>query len=286
MVSGLARRTGLFPVVMASSIALMAWCAVAGDPPWSVQVALVSVGVVLVGIPHGALDIEVMLRGPDRNVFRLLCGYVGLVAMSVFVFRLTPVLGMGLFFVASAWHFGSADGHRVSLMHEIFVWTRGGLVVTALLFRDPSVSARVLADLAISLPAEWGTMALLLASGVHAGVVLGLRRTALWVETCLLIAMGWVLPPVLFFGVYFLAWHSLSHLLRVKAVLRDGSTARIIAAAIGWTAAALVVSLGAFWMLGTGSGSAFSPIVVMAISVTLPHLLVVEFYMKAEPNTA
>ena len=63
MVSGLARRTGLFPVVMASSIALMAWCAVAGDPPWSVQVALVSVGVVLVGIPHGALDIEVMLRG-------------------------------------------------------------------------------------------------------------------------------------------------------------------------------------------------------------------------------
>ncbi len=258
---------------------VVAGIGLAGPPTLELQVAVLAIGMVALGLPHGALDLEVLRVQGRRAGWTWLVGYAGLAVLAVVAFRLAPTVLWSLFLVASAWHFGRADGHRLGVAEPAFAWTRGALVIGALLWRDPEAAAAVVADLGAVAPTELGLPALLAAGLIHAGAAAATRRVDVGGEAALLAAMAYVLPPVLFFTVYFIGWHSLAHMLRVGRALGPGGLRRLGPVAAGWTLLALVGGGAAWWLLSTGTRHPLSPFVLLSVAVTLPHLLVVELVM-------
>ena len=210
---------------------------------------LLAVGLVVFGIAHGACDQLIlpaaqpdMLPGADwrnpRYLSWFLLAYLGLAAVVVGLWWAWPAVSVGLFFLLTVWHWGSADAPEA---HEKPVsWLSHSLLRGLLVFAIPSLAWPV-ATLGIingllgfaggqPLPA-----ALFTAATTALAVVVGIGHLVLWLnygvqrnwpalrqdvqEIGLLAVLFIALPPVLSVGVYFVYWHSLQHVQRLVPLL-------------------------------------------------------------------
>ena len=78
------------------------------------QFAIFTVGVVILGIPHGAADLLVAMRnerdgGRPFSYLSFLAGYLGRLAAFAVVLWLFPVAGLLIFILIAAFHFGETD---------------------------------------------------------------------------------------------------------------------------------------------------------------------------------
>jgi beta-carotene 15,15'-dioxygenase len=239
----------------AAALALLAWTAIAPESAAGAAFVPLLVGMVFLGLPHGALDHLVPARmgvawGRRPSTLALfLAGYVGLAGAFLWLWTAAPALAFGGFLVATVWHWGQGDvdflerflgrrrGGRID--HAAAVVLRGALPVAVPVLVQTEVAEGLFATAAVATGAVavgglglgapavgWGLGGALLAL---AGVYLaGLGRAwrgwpgrALDVgELLLLVALfAWV-PAYLAIGTYFIAWHSLRHLARLL-LLRD-----------------------------------------------------------------
>ncbi len=227
----------------------------------SVQWAPWLAGLLVLGIPHGALDHRVgeglgrddRAVGPGFYAAYLAAGFVVLVCWFV-----SPRIASAGFLAVAALHFGQGDvywsrvaglgastrsvGYRFSL-----ILTRGALPIVLPLIAFPTeftgevevmaqtffgrsgwilpetVIARGIAGLVacVTVQVSWAAWIGLKGDSTH-------RRAAVLdiSETILLAAMFSSVPPVLALGVYFNAWHSLRHVARLMDV--SGPTRTLI----------------------------------------------------------
>lgn len=268
------------------SVAAIALATLGPALPTAVLAGVVAIGMLLIGLPHGALDLVLVARAGLTGWRQALVAYVGLVALSVAAFRLTPTLGLGLFLLASVWHFGKADAWRLGGLSATWAVSRGAVVVGGLLLADPATVSGVLvdlqADLVLPSPAlAHRLLAVLLA--VHLGISAAQPRPlGVIVEALVLGALLAVLQPTAFFGLYFLVWHSAPHLHRVVESLHEAVPRRtLLAAGLAWTVASVGVGAAAWSLLAGSTAHPTTPLIILSIAVTLPHLLVVEWGMEA-----
>jgi beta-carotene 15,15'-dioxygenase len=239
----------------ASGIAVLVWFALAPEAAVAAAFFPLLLGMVFLGLPHGALDHLVPERmgaawGRRPMAMALYFGgYAGLAFAYLALWAVEPRVAFVGFLVATVVHWGQGDldflerflgrrragpGGRVAA-----IVLRGALPVAVPLLAQAEVAEGLLvaaADafagtvgvgISLSAPAfRWGLGVLLLASGL--AYVAGLRRAwsgrrGRWFdagEVALLAALfAWV-PAYLAIGVYFLAWHALRHLARLL-LLRD-----------------------------------------------------------------
>jgi Brp/Blh family beta-carotene 15,15'-monooxygenase len=88
--------------------------------------SFLGLGLVLVGIPHGAMD-HILLKGKGvKPTFSLgfILSYLLKGAMMFFIWWLSPDVGLWLFILYSAWHFGQADFEEwgISSKGGAFIW--------------------------------------------------------------------------------------------------------------------------------------------------------------------
>ena len=273
-----------------SSLALAAAFTLPAAPAAALS-ALTALGILLVGLPHGALDLALVAEKRLGRPHHALFSYVGLVALSIVVFRIAPSLCLALFLGASAWHFGSADGWRLEVSSPIWALSRGALVVGGLVLADPETVQLVLADLQVdlSLPEPLtARRALAVLAAVHLGITLAVRaRHGALIELVLLVAAIFTLRPTAFFALYFLLWHSSPHLGRVLHHLHGRVPRPLLwTAGIGWTAASVAIGGLAWWLIADGVAHPTSPLIILSIAVTLPHLLVVQWGLDDVPAPA
>lgn len=201
------------------------------------------VGLVVLGLAHGACDQLVLpatqpLRGGQRTyLVRFVLGYLGLAAAAGLGWWYWPGVAVGLFFLLTLWHWGSADaparpGHWP-------LWLVHSLLRGALLFAVParcwpaeiqhSVNGLLTFAGAAPLQAAWFAS---VARGLWP--LVGAGHLALWAcyaqrqefkrgytdagEVLLLTSLFLTVPPLLALGVYFVFWHSLQHILRLNRV--------------------------------------------------------------------
>ncbi|HAN30047.1 MAG TPA: hypothetical protein DCQ06_00480, partial [Myxococcales bacterium] len=144
-----------------------------GSGAQSLQFALLAFGMMVTGLPHGAVDHRVGVGALGLRPLKFYVAYLAIMATYAGLWFIWPSAGLVGFLVTSAWHFGEGDvrgwrelrGWRVAFV----AWTRGILVVGGLLYADSKISGAHLFALGASDFLFEGSRAIVLWCGVFAG---------------------------------------------------------------------------------------------------------------------
>ncbi|MEV5428176.1 Brp/Blh family beta-carotene 15,15'-dioxygenase [Streptomyces sp. NPDC052701] len=273
---------------------------------WSLLVFLTGL---VAGLPHGAVDHRVpgwFQRRPRPAAGRRAAAPLGYAAAAVTVpaaALVAPAWVFCVFLAVSALHFGYGDARFCALRdgpadparRAVHALAHGAVTAVLPLVRWSEQVRPVVRQLAPG--ADWllaapvrTAAAALAAAAVAVGCVTALRggRRRQAAELLLLTALFTSVPPLVAFGVYFGAWHSVRHIARLvladpanATVLRAGRTAAVLRrfgrqAAVPTVAAlaalaALIVLPGEF----PPDGRTAARGVALLAALTFPHLIVV-----------
>ncbi len=253
-------------------IALTALASVAGLPP-TAQYLPLALSVVILGLPHGAVDHLVIPRARGECVTGRSMAAVGLlylVAGTAYaaVWFLTPVAAFAFFILLTLAHWGQGDVYALRELTGVTylestaqrvgtLLVRGGLpmlipliafprqyeaVAGALIgLFDPASAAALEGALTLEVRAAvaiafGGLIALTLARGFLRSA--DNRRPWLidTAETLGLVTYFSLVPPILAIGLYFPLWHSLRHILRtilLESTAREALSGGQLTAAFG-----------------------------------------------------
>ncbi len=289
---------GLFRIQ--ALLTLLLWAAWVLLPPvpqgkW----LLLSVAMLVVGIPHGANDLQLLaLHRPGWSAFRRFIVY-GLAVVAAMAAMLTwPLAGLLVFLLLTAFHFGQGEmliGSATSLGLRAVALAYGAVLLLALLaphaaalpaYLPATPGFARLVQLFARLPASplpyVGAAAALLTVAVAAerfqseGVV---RKLAVLLGLLVLFART---DLVFAFSVYFGIWHSPDSIRLFSGRLYGGggwrAVRRFYVAALPITGLALGLLAGAGWF-NARAGLAYPlPFVLLTFifAVTVPHVLVTE----------
>ncbi len=275
-----------FPAVVVAAVAVSAIL----QPDAATQLLIITPIAVALGLPHGALDLEIAKRlYPLRSRMRVasfgLC-YFSLAAGVAALWVAAPLLGLALFLAYSALHFSDDWRCDLPLSQRLIV---GAAVIGGPVLWRPSEVADVFSALtgaADGLDALVQVFAALgaLASAAALGLALfqnGLKRAAR-IEIIALVSLAAAAPPLFYFAIYFCALHSPRHLLRVAQVL-DVSMSRalrlaapITVATIAGAAIAALVFVEAGWSADTAAARIMF---VGLAALTIPHMALVDRFL-------
>ena len=217
-------------------------------PGW-VEYAPFVVSLVLLGLPHGALDhlVPDRLRGREpsaRSVAAVVLAYAVLGGLYLTLWTLSPPTACAVFIALTWFHWGQGDLHALSVLEDrprtsraATVFVRGGLPMLVPLLAHPQVYRDVLLDAArlfgdadafpgwvldptFRALAGAGLVSVALAYLVRGYVDAHPEKRRSWLgeafETGLLAAYFIVVPPVLAVGLYFCLWHAPRHIARLS----------------------------------------------------------------------
>ncbi|WP_169977502.1 Brp/Blh family beta-carotene 15,15'-dioxygenase [Tautonia rosea] len=299
----------------------------------AVQWAPWGVGLLVFGIPHGALDHRIPTES-DRSPGGLgfLAGYLGAIAVVLMLWWIAPMAALIGFLVVAAFHFGQGDLYwsrvdRFGLQVEgddspdhtgewpawrsVLLLLVRGVVPIALpvlvfdaMFAEAAnaLTGRLFGD-----SARWAIPESIRKAGLVAvGLLVAFHLATLAVEawrrpdrravalseaagSALLVVLFSVVPPVLAMGVYFNAWHSVRHVVRLlpvaeptRSAARAGqwltALARFHRSTLPTTLIALAMMGGLWWFVRARTGDVADfglAALAMVSALTLPHVIVV-----------
>jgi beta-carotene 15,15'-dioxygenase len=256
------------------------------------------------GIPHGALDHLIQKRTDEKsskkhNFMLFLVKYIGIMLVYLSLWLMSPSLGLLLFLVISAWHFGETDVEKAPQQHLVWTATRlvYGFGILLILFLshaqeiDPGIK-RMMGN------QENGMMVWSWISQ-NTSIVLGLifllfivlflsAQKSFFVpfdknrilRLGLIVLLSLKLPFLVAFALYFGGWHAFCAFDNIHIYLKKGypnlSFRFVYIQSLPFTALA-VVFLGAFLYYCAHFTQHHDPYVVLFIFIsiiTLPHLVI------------
>ena len=251
---------------------------------------------VVLGMPHGALDTELVARGRGR---RAAAGLVYLaVAGLVFAgWSRWPAAGVAVLLTVSAAHFGWID-HVVSRwrtpdapshLRAFRAAATGVLAVSGPFAWWPDRTGPVLGQLGVS-PVRWASFTEVSRVVFALAAVVGLLATvsafagrdiAGGLEPAAIAALTVTLPPLLGFAVYFAGWHAWRQTVRLVAVhpdarewVRRGSTVRAVRVVARRVGLPTALALTAVLTLVLHAGDASAGVLIALLAVSVPHAAV------------
>jgi len=230
--------------------------------PTDVQYGILLATVLLLGLPHGALDHLTLprARGESLTVRRLaiFCGWYLLLAGVYWVAWIVAPTASFIGFIVLTWfHWGQGDRAHLALVtdaahldhpwvNRLTLLVRGGLPMLVPLLGFPDAYESVFSTVVGLFGSSGDSIAPLFSSPARLalGVGFGLLTlsTLAWgyrvagdqpawrvdvVETALLWVFFLSVPPILAIGLYFVVWHSLRHLARLVVI--DGTASSALA---------------------------------------------------------
>lgn len=245
--------------------------------------AIAAVLIVVAGLPHGTLDVEIAARrfgcADVAGRAKIIAAYVLCAAAMLLLWSVAPAAALVVFLVMAIVHF-SRDWRMGADPFLAFMvgWALVGLPAlshpdaVAMIFEgltgqhDGATIAAILA--CASVPAALGSLVFAFWAWTNAE-----WRSAVEVVTCLAAAM--LLPPLVAFAVFFCCLHSPRHMadaLRETAGLSAGSKAGIMLAVF-----ALSIGLGVLVYLAQTSNAVDASVIrtafILISTLTVPHFL-------------
>ena len=254
--------------------------------PFGAQHVCALAAIIVLGVPHGALDGESARTFLHQRFGRawfpvFSVPYLGLSALVLLAWRWTPGLTLAAFLAASVWHFGTEDAEHGDGLEVI---VRGGLPVAMPTLAYPETTAAVFQTIAgASLPQlpQWlwaAAMAWLALAIAWAGHAALRRQGRLLAMPGLLAAMFVVLPPLTAFAIYFIGVHAPAHIAAlignpVRAPrVRDDRSAALLALPI--TALTLLIGAALWPLYGGAAPDRLLALTIQGLAaLTLPHML-------------
>ncbi len=252
--------------------------------PHAAQWLTILAAIVLLGVPHGALDGEIartLLRPRWSRAWFVVFAlpYLALVACVLIAWRVAPLSTLAAFLAVSVVHFGLEDAGPKPLEAVV----RGALPIAAPLLLHPAGTVHVFATVAMAQLAEppaWlmaGACLWLGAALLWAAQRAWLRQWRVLVEPIGLVALFAVLPPLTAFGIYFVALHAPRHM---GGLVGDPRAPRVRslrdATALSLPLTAVTILIGALlwrWFPGAPPERMLSLTIQLLAALTLPHML-------------
>lgn len=281
------QRCGFF-ILGISSISVV-WLGL--EPDSLSQLVLLITAVALFGIPHGAIDPLVArhlgLWQTPAGLLAHLVLYSSLAALTILIWSIIPVASLLIFLLISIWHF-SADWRLH--VHAIQRWIIGGVIVLGpLLFHGEQVTvifASLIPPAAAVTIVQWLYP---LSIGLLAAVCWPLisqwklnRSGAIELLALLILAM--LLPPLVYFLVFFCGLHSPRHLIDVYAQCRPASIRPWLLTVI--TISGITIGLAAIGYLTmpamTVSEQLTRLLFIGLAALTVPHMVLIERFQQQQ----
>ncbi len=259
--SGIDLRVIISGVSVAAVIVTALSLTFLGDVADSLGLMLLLLSAVFIGLPHGAVDHYVLYR-LDRGSAKgrskwilVLAPYLGLAAAYLVLWFIYPIAAFLFFLLLTGFHWGQADladllrpGCRTYLrspfMRFLATSLRGAIPMLVPLLAFPEVYLRIAENLiglfsptivitesALAGGAGILEIALIILVSCYMGCALlcgAVRRNqrgsffADLIEILILLLFFTLVPPLLAIAVYFLFWHSLRHLDRLREFFYGG----------------------------------------------------------------
>jgi beta-carotene 15,15'-dioxygenase len=272
-------RTGLHQyIAIAVTSAVILAVAFGWHPSPTVSLGF-GIAAVLVGMPHGALDVAI---GPRLLHWMLFFPLYGLLfAATIATWLVAPLPSLIVFLLLSWFHFGAGDSQGwnfPSPLKALRGIATGGLVLGLPMARHYEIVTPIFSTLQrggnridSSSVRAWGLLALAVA--VPAAVVcavLHLRNRDYLgaVELVLLVGLGTFASPLIAFATYFAVWHSPRHIIEAKPT-RASLRGTVIA-----TVATLIGAAAVWISMKPSIDTAIQVVFIGLAGLTVPHLLV------------
>ena len=244
------------------------------------QIVALALAVIILGLPHGALDPWIARReGFLRSPWRFAGQYLGLALLVVVVWWLFPVFSLGAFLLISAWHFGQ-DWAGLAPPWQRLVLGLGLLALPAasnseqvqLIFTLLSSPQGAMLGQALTLIA-WITTPLMLAIALAFGWQ---RQWSASLEVVALVVLAWLVPALIYFIVYFCFLHSPRHLRHCLEDTEPDLRPRALGSAAGYSLLTLVFALpfGLYLTRLNDIETALVQLVFIGLAaLTVPHMV-------------
>ena len=261
-------------------------------------------GLVLVlGVPHGALDIFLLWSESQKKISLLtyeVFKYLLIAGSSLLVWKISSDLFWFLFFFAAVFHFGSSDEHPEVLKavspnswtRLVWVFSRGILLVfTPAVFHSEKIMEYLKQASSLEFAKAFIQVAPFLCA--YAVLIFGITSWRFYQSASLnafrwlgmkvfcsvgiFILLFWVADPLVSFSLYFCFYHSLNHAFRVLDRSKNHKKKWMV-----WSffLTLPILPLG-FWAQkqmsqSLSKESAVTACFVAIAALTFPHLVVVE----------
>lgn len=181
-------------------------------------------GILIIGIPHGAVDHHIQLKDKAGNISKLIAfigKYISLMGLFLLFWILAPIYAIAFFILISAYHFGMVDfGHPRNKLAKLFATIYGLALLGSIIFSDKVMVASILEMLQINDEVINGYLGsssyipyLLI---LLVGTIVAVKKTyKLW-WTIALLFIGTEMPLLLTFGLYFSFQHALESSFEIK----------------------------------------------------------------------
>lgn len=241
---------------------------------------VLGIGMLVLGIPHGALDHLHALKKPwGWNMLRYVLMYLGLGALILGVFSLSPWGGLLLFLGYSMWHFGEADfAHwRMGRSGMALLW--GCFVLGGILASHLHETVLILREMKVTVPFDlvafnsFGMWWILIGGALF----IGWKRNRFMITSVLSLLILSALPLIPAFAVFFIFQHSFHGWKKLQELNTDSDMQRWIQA--------LPFTLGACLLFGVNAyfGSfTWGQVFIFLAALSFPHVvLMATLYRKS-----
>lgn len=249
-------------------------------------------GLLAIGIPHGALDVWTHeRRNPGRNVAYMVA-YLLSIAVVFVAWRAFPHAGLLVFLSLSAWHFGQADFERWGIRKGHFAW--GGTVLAMILCWHMDEVNAIVGEMGVSesvrmeMIGQSLTLKQIAAASLISCAIAAVRlRNWEWVLAILLLATTPWIPLLLAFGLYFIGQHSASGWHHLKRRLAMSSRELWLKAAPFTFGALVLIALGILWMQKPEDftfHATYGAFFMLLGSISIPHIFESHWFLMTTTN--
>ena len=218
-------QTNLKKIAPALVVALLCLCLqTIGQLVWTWP--LFAIGILGVGLPHGALDHLHVIPGKNwRQLFPYVLWYLGMGAAVLVLWLLAPKLALLFFLAYSAWHFGQADlqiWKRNQAIWQPFLW--GSFLLLFLLSTHFSEVQKVLHEMGIELYWRSNELFMTYFKSFQTWMMLGIIPILIFrswrvAEAVLVLTLLSQIPLLEAFATFFIFQHSLNGWRHLTATL-------------------------------------------------------------------
>jgi Brp/Blh family beta-carotene 15,15'-monooxygenase len=252
------------------------------------------IAVVLLGLPHGALDLHVakslnLVSSFKSGFFFMVC-YVVIAAISILFWIKLPAIGLVLFLAVSLFHFAS-DWRDIMPNYA-------GTSLACIILSGPAIQhSEILVDIFSSLllsideankiilgmQALFG-LSILLFLTYLATLIKSASKVNRWqiAESVTLISGSLLLHPLIHFGLYFCLLHSPKHLLDVSSLLGI-KLSKLVIISLPIVVLTLVIAIILYKIYGTAdiTNDLLRWIFIGLFGLTMSHMALISFWHRS-----
>lgn len=282
------------------------------DAMISLRYYFLGISMLLIGIPHGAIDHIISsrlynLEGSFTDQLKFYIPYLLLMFVMALVWILSGVAGFVLFALITIYHFGQADLEHLDFPRGtrwVLTFSRGLMIFSMIIFVDVSYTFPVIGEATglVFREMDW-----LYRNGYLLGLILGLQhpilmliatfryrkrqQTAWWypfTDSLLILFLFAFNDPIIGFSVYFSFWHSMGHVMEMKNFFNQMGESLSVWKFYQLAMPFTLISLGGLaliYLLNNAYGweeQMVSLLFILISVLTLPHVLVVEKMLKTK----